>query len=323
MDLFAYDESLGIHCLCGVDEAGRGPLAGPVYAAAVILPRGIVIEGLNDSKKLSEKKREQLFDIITQQAVAYSVASASVEEIDRHNILQATFLAMRRAVDGLAVRPELCLVDGNRNPELGIHTRLIVKGDATSACIAAASVLAKVSRDRYMLELAKQYPQYQFEKHKGYGTALHCELIGKYGVSEVHRKSFMGKILARKDQPDRGRIGEQAVAEELTKRGYQILDRNYHSRYGEIDIIAAQNGFLAFVEVKARSPHTKGAPAEAVSASKRKKLIQTALLYLQETNSRLQPRFDVAEVFFTSSVRPQIKGIRYLAGAFEADEAAE
>ena len=323
MDLFAYDQSLGIEQLCGIDEAGRGPLAGPVYAAAVILPRGVVIDGLNDSKKLSEKKREQLFDIITQQAAAYSVASASVEEIDGQNILQATFLAMRRAVDGLAVRPELCLVDGNRNPELGIHTRLLVKGDATSACIAAASVLAKVSRDRYMLELAKQYPQYRLEKHKGYGTALHCELIKKHGVSEIHRKSFMGKILARQDRPDRGQAGEQAVAEELSKRGYRILERNYHSRYGEIDIIAVQDGFLAFVEVKARGPHTKGAPAEAVSASKRKKLVQTALLYLQETNLQLQPRFDVAEVFFKGSALTEVKGIRYLADAFRADEVPE
>ena len=196
MNLFEYDESLNIDKLCGIDEAGRGPLAGPVFAAAVILPKGLVIDGLNDSKKLSEKKREQLFDEITAHAVSYCIASASVEEIDKMNILQATFLAMKRAVQGLCVRPDICLVDGNQNPQVGIHSRLVVKGDATSACIAAASIMAKVSRDRYMLELAEQYPQYQLEKHKGYGTKLHCDLIYEYGVSDIHRKSFMKKILA-------------------------------------------------------------------------------------------------------------------------------
>lgn len=323
MDLFEYDESLGIDLLCGIDEAGRGPLAGPVYAAAVILPRGVVIEGLNDSKKLSEKKREALFDVIREKAVAYSVASASVEEIDSLNILQATFLAMRRAVEGLGIEPQLCLVDGNRNPGLKEHTRLLVKGDATSACIAAASILAKVSRDRYMLELARQYPQYQLEKHKGYGTALHCKLIEEYGVSEIHRKTFMKKILARSGQPDRGQIGEQAVAEELEKRGYRVIERNFRSRYGEIDIIAVRDGVLAFVEVKARSPRTKGTPAEAVTPAKQKKLIRTALLYLQESGSRLQPRFDVAEVFFKDGDSPQIRGIRYLADAFAGELPAE
>ena len=317
MTLFEYDQSLGIDLVCGIDEAGRGPLAGPVYAAAVILPTGVEIDGLNDSKKLTEKKREVLFDVIREKAVAYSIASASVEEIDSLNILQATFLAMRRAVEGLAVRPELCLVDGNRNPDVGIHSRLVVKGDATSACIAAASILAKVSRDRYMLEMAKQYPQYEFEKHKGYGTALHCELIYQHGVSDIHRKSFMGKILARKDQPDRGQIGEQAVVDELVKRDYEILARNYHSRYGEIDIIAKQGEHLVFTEVKARNPKAKGTPAEAVNASKRKKLIQTALIYIQENETELQPRFDIAEVFFTGSAEPQVKGIRYLADAFD------
>ncbi len=316
MDLFAYDQSLGIECLCGVDEAGRGPLAGPVYAAAVILPHGITIEGLNDSKKLSEKKREQLYDQICEQAVAYSVASASVEEIDTLNILQATFLAMRRAVEGLSLRPDLCLVDGNRNPDLGVHSRTLIKGDGTSATIAAASVLAKVSRDREMLRLAQEYPQYQFEKHKGYGTKLHCELIYEHGVSPIHRQSFMGKILARQGMPDRGQVGEDAVAKELTARGYEIIARNYHSRFGEIDLIAKQGDYLCFVEVKARGPHTKGTPAEAVTPQKQKKILQTALLYLQETQAQLQPRFDVAEVYFATGEPPRIKGIRYLADAF-------
>lgn len=183
--------SQGFAAVCGVDEAGRGPLAGPVFAAAVILPDGLENIGLNDSKKLTEKKRDALFDIITEKAVAWCVASADEKEIDELNILNATFLAMKRAVDGLAVRPDLALIDGNRRPGTGIREETIVKGDAKSISIAAASILAKVSRDRYMLELDKKYPEYCFAKHKGYPTALHYEMIKKYGVSPVHRLSFL------------------------------------------------------------------------------------------------------------------------------------
>lgn len=183
--------SQGFAAVCGVDEAGRGPLAGPVFAAAVILPDGLENIGLNDSKKLTEKKRDALFDIITEKAVAWCVASADEKEIDELNILNATFLAMKRAVDGLAVRPDLALIDGNRRPGTGIREETIVKGDAKSISIAAASILAKVSRDRYMLELDKKYTEYCFAKHKGYPTALHYEMIKKYGVSPVHRLSFL------------------------------------------------------------------------------------------------------------------------------------
>lgn len=182
----------GVSLLCGVDEAGRGPLAGPVFAAAVIFDPECIPEGLNDSKKLSEKKREKLFDEICQQALTYSIASASVEEIESVNILQATFLAMKRAVEGLSVVPNLILVDGNKIPQgLPSNARAVIGGDALSATIGAASVLAKVSRDRYMLELDKQYPEYVFSKHKGYGTALHYECLRKHGVSPVHRRSFL------------------------------------------------------------------------------------------------------------------------------------
>lgn len=176
--------------ICGVDEAGRGPLAGPVFAAAVILPPGIAIDGLNDSKKLTEKKRELLFDQICEQAAAFCVASADEKEIDRLNILQATFLCMRRAVQGLSIPPDYVLVDGNRDPGTGIATQTIVKGDAKSASIAAASVLAKVSRDRHMLELDRLYPEYAFIQHKGYPTALHYARLQEHGASQVHRKSF-------------------------------------------------------------------------------------------------------------------------------------
>lgn len=194
----AYEQ--GFKVVCGVDEAGRGPLAGDLYAAAVILPKGCVIEGVNDSKKLSEKKREALFDKIVEQCVSYGVGTASVEEIDEINILQATFLAMRRAVDALEVKPDIALIDGNRKPGLDIAQWDIVKGDASSANIAAASIIAKVSRDRYMKDIAKKYPQYQFEKHKGYGTKLHYEMLDKYGISDIHRKTFLKKYLEKKNE---------------------------------------------------------------------------------------------------------------------------
>ncbi len=185
----------GTSLLCGVDEAGRGPLAGPVFAAAVILRPDAVPEGLNDSKKLSEKKREALFDDICRDALAYGIASASVEEIEEYNILQATFLAMRRAVESLSVTPELLLIDGNRTPSgLTVPSRTLIKGDALSASVGAASILAKVSRDRLMLELDRQYPEYAFAKHKGYGTALHYEKLAAYGLSPVHRPSFLKKL---------------------------------------------------------------------------------------------------------------------------------
>ena len=183
--------SRGYKAICGVDEAGRGPLAGPVYAAAVILPQGHIIQGVNDSKKLTAKKREALFDVIKEESVSYCIASASEKEVDELNILQATFLAMMRAVDGLDVKPDYCLFDGNRIPPVDTDSLYVIKGDATSMSIAAASILAKVARDRYMLEMAEKYPQYQFEKHKGYGTKLHYEMLDKYGPCEIHRRSFL------------------------------------------------------------------------------------------------------------------------------------
>ena len=186
----------GFSCICGVDEAGRGPLAGPVCAAAVILPKGAVIKGLDDSKKLTEKKRERLYDIIKQTAVAYSVAYGTLEEIETVNILEATYLAMNRAIEGLTVKPDFALIDGNRVPRgIKIPCETIVKGDSKSMSVAAASVLAKVTRDRLMLEYDKKYPEYNFKKHKGYGTKEHTELIKQYGPCEIHRLSFLKNIL--------------------------------------------------------------------------------------------------------------------------------
>lgn len=189
----------GFKYICGVDEAGRGPLAGPVCAAAVILPLDTEIAGLNDSKKLSEKRREALYDVIKEKALAYCVAYGSLEEIEEFNILEATFLAMNRSIDGLAVKADYALVDGNRVPKgIKIPCETVVKGDAKSASIAAASILAKVTRDRLLLEYDKEYPQYNFKKHKGYGTKEHTDLILEYGPSPIHRMSFLKKLLGDK-----------------------------------------------------------------------------------------------------------------------------
>lgn len=185
----------GFSLICGVDEAGRGPLAGPVCAAAVILPPNLELEGLNDSKKLSEKRREALYPLICEQALAYGIAFASEQEIDELNILQATFLAMRRAVGQLGRKPDLALVDGNREPDFGgIPVRTIIKGDSRSANIAAASILAKVTRDRFMLEQDAVYPQYGFAVHKGYGTQKHYAALREFGPCPIHRRSFLKKF---------------------------------------------------------------------------------------------------------------------------------
>ena len=195
--LYAYDAALRAQspCLCGVDEAGRGPLCGPVACAAVVLDPDAPIEGVNDSKKLSEARREELYEVIVQKALAWQVVLVPAQRIDEINILRATMEGMARAVAGLSIRPDLVLIDGNRIPEgLPAPAQSVVKGDATSASIAAASILAKVTRDRHMRELDKQYPQYQLAKHKGYGTALHYEMIQKYGIQPFYRKSFLKKL---------------------------------------------------------------------------------------------------------------------------------
>lgn len=188
----------GVQVICGVDEAGRGPLAGPVCAAAVILPPHLQIPGLTDSKKLTDKKRRELFPVIQEQAIAYGIGFASEREIDEINILQATFLAMKRALDGLTAKPELVLIDGNREKDFGLPVKTVVKGDSLSANIAAASVLAKVSRDDLMLKMEAEYPGYGFAIHKGYGTKAHYEALTKYGPCPIHRRSFLKKFYGEK-----------------------------------------------------------------------------------------------------------------------------
>ena len=190
----------GIHMICGVDEAGRGPLAGPVCAAAVILPAGLVIDGLNDSKKLSDKRRRELFPVIKESAIAYGIAFATEAEIDELNILQATFLAMERAIKQLSVTPELALIDGNRSKDFGVPAETIVQGDSRSASIAAASILAKVTRDRQMVDYHKEYPYYGFDSNKGYGTKAHYAGLEEHGVTPIHRDSFLGSFYDRKNK---------------------------------------------------------------------------------------------------------------------------
>ncbi|MBP0976561.1 MAG: ribonuclease HII [Oscillospiraceae bacterium] len=200
-ELFEFDSAIRTEypVFCGIDEAGRGPLAGDVYAAAVILPEGLEIAGLNDSKQLSEKRREELAPIIKEQAAAWCIASASVAEIEALNILQAALLAMQRAVAGLKTQPVFAITDGNQAPVLPMPVQTVIGGDAKSASIAAASVLAKVARDRYMTEMAEKYPQYAFEKHKGYGTKLHYQMLDEHGASAIHRKSFLKKYYDKKE----------------------------------------------------------------------------------------------------------------------------
>ena len=187
-----------VQVICGVDEAGRGPLAGPVCAAAVILPRELQIPGLTDSKKLTDKKRRELFPVIQEKAIAFGIGLAAEQEIDEINILQATFLAMQRALDELCVKPDLALIDGNRERDFGIPVKTVVKGDSLSANIAAASILAKVTRDDIMIQLSEQYPEYGFEIHKGYGTKAHYAALAEHGASPVHRRSFLKKFYGEK-----------------------------------------------------------------------------------------------------------------------------
>ena len=197
VNMWAIEEELqtqGISLICGVDEAGRGPLAGPVCAAAVILPPHLQIPGLNDSKKLSDKRRRELFPVIKEQALAWGIGFASEQEIDEINILQATFLAMRRALDQLEIKPDLALIDGNRATDFGLPVETVIHGDGLSANIAAASVLAKVSRDDIMIRLAEEFPQYGFEIHKGYGTKAHYQALEQFGACRIHRQSFLKKF---------------------------------------------------------------------------------------------------------------------------------
>lgn len=313
MTLFEYDKTHDCELLCGVDEAGRGPLAGDVFTAAVILPIDCDLPELNDSKKLTAKKREILYDLIIAQAISYSIDRGTVEEILDNDILKATFMSMGRAVDNLSIQPKLVLVDGNKNPPLSVHSRCIIGGDKTSACIAAASILAKVARDRYMTEQAEIYPEYGFEKHAGYGTKMHYQRLFQYGLCPIHRTFFLRNLEEKrakfydtvdKEKKTKGELGEDFVCNHLKENGYNIVFKNYHSKYGEIDIIATNDKFIAFVEVKTRKKDALIAGVEAVGEKKQKRIINTASIYLdimEEETKHLQPRFDVVEVYTTEA----------------------
>lgn len=311
----------GYEFVAGVDEAGRGPLAGPVFAAAVILRQGQQIAGVDDSKKLSEKKRETLYAKINEEAFACAIGMATCKEIDELNIVGATFLAMRRAIFATSPKADFVLVDGNLLPKIKTPAQAIVKGDSLSASIAAASILAKVERDRYMQRLAGKHPQYSFEKHKGYPTKAHYAAIEEYGIIAEHRLTFLKNF----DEKHRtkplnhsaavGSKGESFTVNYLAEHGYQVLEQNFHSRYGEVDVIAKLGeDTIVFVEVKTRSQHFVAPPAQSVTKNKQKKIIETAKVYLGENIDKYFIRFDVMEVIVDNA--ENISSFNYLENAF-------
>lgn len=290
----------GYDIVAGVDEVGRGPLAGPVVTAAVILPKDCKIEGINDSKKLSAKKREQLYHIIIQKALSYGIGVIPSSRIDEINILQATYEAMREAITKLSITPQIVLVDALHIPDISMPQRGIVGGDGKSISIAAASIVAKVTRDAMMEKYSKLYTQYHFEKNKGYGSQQHIEAIQKYGPCAIHRKTFIKNIFSQKQysqNPSYGTKGEILACREMEKMGYRILQRNFRRSCGEIDIIAQKQNTIVFTEVKFRHTDKNGQPCEAVTAEKQKRIVETAKYYIAENNiTTLDIRFDVAEV---------------------------
>ena len=311
MDLWVYEREAfdaGIKLVCGVDEAGRGPLAGPVCAAAVILPPGLEIPGLNDSKKLTDKKRRELYDIMIEQAVSYGIAFASEQEIDEINILQATFLAMERAIQKLSPQPELALIDGNRTKDFGLPVSTIVKGDSLSASIAPASNwLFKNFVTGSWWNTIKNIPSTALPSTRATarsGTMKRC--VNSAPVRSTEKHSSKNSMRTRDLS---GPWGEALAAEYLRKKGWRIEAMNYRTRLGEIDIIASNRQYLVFCEVKLRKSADFAAAREFVDARKQQRLRTTALLYLSQHETPLQPRFDVIEIYApdgTQTRRPQI-----------------
>jgi len=306
-ELFQFDSAIPERPLCGVDEAGRGPLAGSVFAAAVVLKRSALdcaeLDILNDSKKLTEKKREALYDFITSNSY-WAVAFADIAEIEERNILGATHLAMQRAVNALAsqVPPKTVIIDGNSLPVLPFPAYTLVKGDGKSACIAAASVLAKVSRDREMIKLAELYPQYSFEKHKGYGSKAHVAALKEHGPCEIHRPSFLTKILPEQFPPKKtakrafGDKGEDIACELLVSLGYDIVHRNFNCSVGELDITATKDGVLHIVEVKTRMKDKDFPASGAVNKVKARRISRAVDEYLKENSFAVPFSLDIISV---------------------------
>lgn len=298
----------GYRLVAGIDEVGRGPLAGPVVAAAVILPQGCKIEGVNDSKKLSAKKREELYDVILERAISYGIGVISNERIDEINILQATYEAMREALSQLNPPADFILADAVTIPGISAPQRGIIKGDAKSLSIGAASIIAKVYRDRLMEEYESVYPGYDFAGNKGYGSAAHIAAIRRLGLTPIHRRSFLKNLRPQEGDTttDRGGRGETLAARQMEKMGYEILERNFRiggseteGAGGEIDIIAKKGNTIVFTEVKYRKSERMGTPSEAVDSRKQAHVIRAAQAYLgarQLPEAGYDFRFDVAEV---------------------------
>jgi len=303
-EILTYERGLwsaGYDLVAGIDEVGRGPLAGPVVAAAVILPKECKIEGVNDSKKLSAKKREELYDIILEKAVSYGIGIVSNERIDEINILQATYEAMREALSQLKPRADYILADAVTIPMVSTPQRGIIKGDAKSMSIGAASIVAKVYRDRMMEAYEEVYPGYGFASNKGYGAAEHIEGIKKQGITPIHRKTFVKNFLPQEGDTttDKGHRGEALAAKQMEKMGYEILERNFHALKAEIDIIAKKDNVIVFTEVKYRKNEEMGTPAEAVGYQKQQNIIRGAKAYIAQKclmEMGYDFRFDVAEV---------------------------
>lgn len=311
-----FDE--GFSLICGIDEVGRGCLAGPVVAAAVVLPKEPRVEGVRDSKKLSPKKREEINRVIREQALAIGLGTVQPEIIDQINIKQATRLAMKLALEdlkdngGSPILPDIVLVDAEEI-ETKLPQRCILHGDDLIYQIAAASIVAKVYRDQMFESYEEQYPGYGLASNKGYGTKAHFEGIEAKGITPIHRRSFLKKFHAS-NPPSHlvsGTKGEEMVHRLLLKRGYRILERNYRSKLGEIDIIAMDKEVLVFVEVKSRSNNLYGEPGDFVDKRKQQRIMMTAELFMKQHNlTDLQPRFDVAEVYWERG------GIRYIQNGF-------
>lgn len=316
--LLSFDADAQAACgalVAGMDEAGRGPLAGPVVAACVIMPLDDPIEGVNDSKKLTEARREKLYPLILDRALAVGVGRVDRAEIDRINILNATKKAMRQAYAAMEITPGLLLVDAVEGLELPVETQPIIRGDGTSYNIAAASIIAKVTRDRLMAEMETSYPGYGFARHKGYGTAEHIEAIRLLGPCPEHRATFIGGILGP-TRKEKGRTGEDMAEKLLMAEGLSVLERNWRTARGELDIIAQDGQTLAFVEVKYRESGRYGLPREAVNRDKQRGMAQLAMTYLyQKGKTGMNCRFDVVEIIKQSGGYD----ITYVKDAFPAE----
>lgn len=283
----------GANAIAGLDEAGRGPLCGPVVSAAVILPPDSRIAGVNDSKKLSEKAREELYEAIMAQAVAYGVGVVDNEVIDEINILNATKLSMRKACKALAVAPDLLVIDALKI-DAGVRQKAYIKGDENIYSISAASIVAKVTRDRMMRAYASDYPQYNLESNKGYGTFEHIEAIKKYGPTPIHRMSFLASIpYSHSKNRFEGMKAEDFAVQYINESGYEVIDRNYRRAGGEIDIVFLEGESVVFCEVKARSRADYGSPEESVDAQKQARIAATAQKYMLEKGMFCGARFDI------------------------------